>query len=159
MSSYNQQQQTPQQRMNQYHMSTNQNPTSVYQYAQLQQQMAQKQQMQQMRNPSIQGAQLMYMQQRNLTPDQYAYQQRLQQQVQMQQMQSQKVQPYYLQQSSVTKNPAEQRVQQLEVPEHYYETQLQREERECNSSPYYHYNVMNDIKKIIEKGGGVVSWM
>ena len=158
MNAYNQQQQSVQQRINPYHMSNNQNHSSAYQYAQFQQQMAQKQ----IRNPPVQGSQ-MYMQQRNLTPEQYAYQQRLHQQslqqIQMQHMQhaaqSQNVLPMYIQQTSVAKSSTEQKIQRLEVPEHYYETQTQREERECNSSHYYPYDIMNDMKKIATKAVGV----
>lgn len=135
------------------------NPTLVQRYSQQQelqrQQMIQKQMA--VQNQGM-GVGSMYMQNRQLTPEQMAYQQRLQQQQQLQQLQ--KLQQLQYQAHALNSgSSSEQEIQALNVPEHYFDTPRQQEERESNSIYFYQYEIINSVNKLLrEKKVGCNRW-
>lgn len=86
----------------------------------------------------------MYLQNRTLTPEQIALQQRLQQQQQLQLQRQQAAQRAAVREPPV-KEPA---IQCLDVPDHYFNTPRQKEQREANSFVFYPYEVVNDLNKL-----------
>ena len=86
----------------------------------------------------------MYLQNRTLTPEQIALQQRLQQQQQLQLQRQRAAQRAAVREPPV-KEPA---IQCLDVPDHYFNTPRQKEQREANSFVFYPYEVVNDLNKL-----------